>query len=241
VLREEKDTIGKKSPLNKLTADPATRKIMREQQKMGMKVLFGDLVKNLKLEPEATEQFNDLLADHVMDSIDLITLALHDKSPLSEIERMFAAQDAALENKLLTLVGQDGLNQFRDYSKNIASTLTAQQFAGNLTGDDEVKAAKKQHFLTALQEETQVVLEAAGLPADYQTVPMLNFRNIASEQLAERNLKLLDSIYERVAGRAQGFLEAAELGKFQEFRAKAQENSRAVLLMNRKMMAPIAQ
>jgi RNA polymerase sigma factor (sigma-70 family) len=241
VLREEKDTIGKKSPLNKLTADPATRKIMREQQKMGMKVLFGDLAKNLNLEPEATEQFNDLLADHVMDSIDLITLALHDKSPRSEIDRMFAAQDAALENKLLALVGQDGLNQFRDYSKNIASTLTTQQFASNFTGDNEVKAAKKQQFLKALKEETQVALTAAGLPADYQTVPMLNFRNIASEQQAETSLKLLDDIYGRVAGRAQNFLDDTELGKFQEFRAKAQENSRSVLLMNRKMMAPIVQ
>lgn len=241
VLREEKDTIGKKSPLNKLTADPATRKIMREQQKMGMKMIFGDLVKNLKLEPEATEQFNDLLADHVMDSIDLITLALHDKSSRSEIDRMFAAQDAVLESKLLAVVGQEGFTQFQDYSKNLIGTLTAQQFAGSLTGDSEVKAAKKQQFLTALQEETQVALNAAGLPANFQTVPMLNFRNIASEQQAEMSLKLLDGIYERVAGRADSFLDATELGKFQEFRAKAQENNRAILLMNRKMMAPIAQ
>ena len=53
-----------------------------------------------------------------------------------------------------------------------------------------------------MREEAQAALASAGLPADYQTVPMLNFRNIASEQEGEKSLKLLDDIYpaRRLAG-----------------------------------------
>ena len=67
---------------------------------------------------------------------------------------------------------------------------------------------------------------------------MLNFRNIASETEAEKNLKLLDSIYERVAGRAGSFLSAEELKKFAEFRTAAINQNRMALAVNRKLMAP---
>jgi hypothetical protein len=79
-----------------------------------------------------------------------------------------------------------------------------------------------------------------GLPADYQTVPILNFRNIASEQEGDKSLKLLDDIYQRVASRSSSFLSADELAKFQEFRTTAINNNRSALAMNRTMMAPIS-
>ena len=79
---------------------------------------------------------------------------------------------------------------------------------------------------------------SAGLGSDYQTLPLLNFRNIASEAEAEKSLKLLENIYERVGARAGSFLSAEELAKFAEFREAAITGSRASLLVNRKMMAP---
>jgi len=241
VLKQEKQIIGQKSPLNKITADPATRKLMRDQQKMGMTMLFSDLVKNLKLEPEATEKFNDLMADQVMEGIDIITQALQDKKSPKEIDQLFTNQEAALNSKLQALVGQEGLAQYQEYSKNLLNSLTVQQFSSNLTGDKEAKANKKQQLTAAMQEETRAGLVGAGLSADYQPLPMLNFRNIASEEQEAVSLKVLDGIYERVAARATGFLEEGELKKFQEMRKQAQENNRMMLIMNRKMMAPISQ
>lgn len=239
-LRQEKAAIGSKSALNKITADPETRKLMREQQKMGMTAIYTELLKRLKLAPETTGQFHDLLADHVMDSIDLITQSLHDKKSRAEIDRVFSSQDLVLRERVATLLGQEGLAQYLDYSKDLVTGLTAVQFEGNLTGDKEAKADKRKQLAQALQDETRAALTAAGLPADYQAVPILNFRNIASEEQAEQSLKLLEGIYARVAGRANSFLEAEELKKLQEFTAKAIENNRAALLMNRKLMAPIS-
>lgn len=240
VLRQEKAEIGSKSALSKITADPESRKMMREQQKMGMSFLFTDLVKNLKLTPEQTGQFNDLMADGVMDGIDLITQALHDKPDSAQIDRMFAAQESALQEKVAALIGADGLAQYQKFSKDLLGTLTTAQFEGSLTGEKEAKADKKKQFLQAVQEETRAGLAALGLPAHYQPVPMLNFRNIASEEIAARNLKLLDDIYGRVATRANGFLNEEELKKLQEFRTKGQEANQMMLVMNRKLMAPIA-
>ena len=61
---------------------------------------------------------------------------------------------------------------------------------------------------------------------------------MASESEAEKNLALLDGIYERVQAQAGTFLTPDETAKFGEFRTKAVSNNRMALTMNRKMMSP---
>lgn len=111
---------------------------------------------------------------------------------------------------------------------------------GGFTGTDEEKAAKAKQLSQAMQEAIQEAVASAGLPADYQVEPMLNFRNIASEQEGEQSLKLLDDIYQSVAARASSFLSAEDLAKFQEHRTNDLQNTRKNLTMNRLLMAPIA-
>jgi RNA polymerase sigma factor (sigma-70 family) len=240
-LRQEKSIADSKSAVSKITADPESRKALRDQQKMGMTALYAELAKSLSLTPDQRGQLNDLLADHVMDSIDLITQALHDKDTRGQIDQLFAAQDSALQNQLQALIGADGLAKYQDYTKNLVSTVTAAQFAANLTGDPANVADKKSQLTQAMQQATQSALAAAGLPADYQTIPMLNFANIASEEEAAQSLQLLDGIYAQVAANASTFLNADELSKFQEYRTNAIKTSQTMLLVNRKMMAPISQ
>jgi RNA polymerase sigma factor (sigma-70 family) len=240
-LRKEKSESDSQSAVSKLTADPATRKSLRETQKMGMTAIYADFAKNLNLTKEQTGQMNDLLADHIMDGIDLTTQALHDGKSRGEIDQMFATENAALQTKLQALLGPDGAAQYADYTKNLGSTLSAAQFTSGLTGDPATVADKKAQMTQAMEAATQSAVAAAGLPADYQTVPMLNLSNIASEEQATQSLQLLDNIYAQVAANAGGYLSADELAKFQTFRTNAINNSQTMLDMNRKLMAPIGQ
>jgi RNA polymerase sigma factor (sigma-70 family) len=240
-LRQEKANAGSQSALNKLTANPETRKVLRDQQKLGMTAIYADLAKRLNLPPEKAGQMNDLLADNVMNSIDLITQALHDNKKQSEVDQMFSALNSGFQEQVQALLGPDGLAQYQDYTKNLASTLTTSQFASGLTGNPEELADKKTQLTQAMQQATQSALAAAGLPADYQTLPILNFGNIASEEEGAQSIQLLDNIYGQVASNAGSFLNPEELGKFQQFRSNAIQSSQATLLMNRKLMAPISQ
>ncbi len=240
-LRQEKAIAGEQSVLNKLTANPATKKLIHDQQKMGMSVIYAGFAKQLKLTPEQTDKFNDMLADNVMNNIDLITQALHDKSSPGELDSIFSSADTALAQKIQAEMGDDALAQYQDYTKNLLSTLTAAQFGSLLTGTDAEKAAKTAQLTQLLQQQNVAALAAAGLPADYQTVPILNFRNIASEAEADQNLALLDTIYANTEAQAGSFLSPAELAKFQTFRTNAINTSRNALNMNRQVMAPISQ
>ncbi|MBM3833555.1 MAG: hypothetical protein FJ403_09850 [Verrucomicrobia bacterium] len=239
-LRREKTELGSTSGLSKVTANPEARKMMREQQRMGMTMLYKSFTADAKLTDEQTKKLNDLLADHIMDNVENVTVALREKMGPDQLTQMFGAQEADLNAKVQELLGDEGLQKYQDYSKNLVSAVTAQQFKSMMTGDKDAKEEKAKQMLQILNEESQTVLAGAGLPADYQLVPMLNFRNIASESEGEKSLQLLDSLYTRATPRLETVLSKEEMAKFQEFRGKAIENNRAAFLMNRSLMAPIA-
>jgi hypothetical protein len=240
-LRQENASLGASSPLSKLTATPEARAVVRGQQKFGMGLLYQGLAKSANLSSEQSDKLNNLLADHVMENVDLITTMLRDKPPLDQIDQKFAAQNAALQQQVEALLGADGAAQYQDYTKNLLSSLTADQFKSMLTGTDAEKADKSKQVAQSVQESIQAALAAAGLPADYQALPILNFGNIASEQEGDRSLQLLQDIYQRASTQLGTVLSAEELTKFQEFQSTAIKNNRQVLSLNRTMMAPLSQ
>src|SRR5438093_2296044 len=132
------------------------------------------------------------------------------------MEQLFAGQEVALQEKVNELLGPEGFSQYQDYTRNLVSYLNAEQFKPQLTGEKEVKEQKSKKLYELMQQETQAALSETGLPADYQTLPILNFRNMASEEQAEKNLKLMESVYDRVATKASGFLSAEEMKQFDE-------------------------
>jgi hypothetical protein len=226
------------SILSGMTQSPEMQKMIRDQQKMGMTMIYKGLAKRANLSPEVTEELNNVLADHVMTNITHVTDVLKAGKTPAEMDAVFSKQETELKEKIKGLLGAEGLVQYEDYTKNLASYLTAEQFKATLPGEKETKEAHGKQMYELMQEETKRVLAETGLPADYQTVPTLNFRNFASEEVGERNLKLLETIYDGVAGRAGSFLSPEELEKFDEFRKMAINNNRLGLTLNRKMMAP---
>jgi RNA polymerase sigma factor (sigma-70 family) len=226
------------SALSGLKTDPAMWKLIRDQQKVGMASIYKDFAKKLNLSAEQSENLNDLLADNVMENIDHITAVLRDGMTPAQMEPIFAGQEAALLEKIQALLGPEMLAQYQDYTREIASGITAVQFKNKLTGEPAEQEAKARQLHNLMQEEVRQTLVSQGLPTDYQVVPMLNFRNIASETEAEKNLRLMDGVYERVIAKAGSFLTPEDLAKFEEFRKQVVSANQISLTMNRKMMAP---
>jgi RNA polymerase sigma factor (sigma-70 family) len=239
-LHQEQQLAGEKSAINKLTADPASRAMLRDQQKMGMTALYKSLAKQLGLTPDQTDKLNDVLADGVMNDVNLITQALHDGRSQLEINQIFAAADQQVQAQIQSLLGDDALAKYNEYNQNLLSSLTVEQFADKLTGDSATIQNKINLLQQAMQEQTAAALKTAGLPANYQVVPMLNFANIASAGQGDQSLNLLDGIYANVGAQSSSFLTPDEIASFQNYRTNAIVSSRTSLAINRTMMAPLA-
>ncbi len=239
-LRQEKAQLGSSNALSKATATPEARKMLRDTQKLAMGMIYKGFAQEAKLTTEQADKLNDLLADHIMSNVDHTTTSLRDKLSSDQMNSVFSAQEAALEQQIESALGSEGLNQYREYTKNLLATLSAEQFKSMMTGTDAEKGQKAQQLRQLMQQQIQAALDQAGLPTDYQTVPMLNFANIASEQQGEKSLTLLADIFQRTAAEAGSFLSPAEIAKLQEFKNLALTNNRGALNMNRAIMAPIS-
>jgi hypothetical protein len=239
-LQDQKAQLGGTAAISRMTATPEARQLLHDQQKIGMGVIYKQFAKDMKLTPEQGEKFGDLLADHIMQNVDNVTAALRDKTPPDQLNQIFADENASLEKSIQDLIGSDSAAKYHDYNKNLLANLTAQQFQDSLAGTDAEKTAKAEQLRQAIQQETQSTLANAGLPPDFQTVPILNFVNIASEPQATQNLNLVEGIYQRVTASAGNYLSPDEITKLQAFVAKAIANNKAALNMNRSLMAPIS-
>lgn len=226
------------APLTGVTANPEMSKMIRDQQKMGLGMIYKGFGERAKLPPEKMEALNNLLADHVMTNISHITAILKEGKSAEEMNRILTAQETETHEAVKNLLGEDAYAKYQEYNRDLASYLTAEQFKAMLPGSQETKDAQAKKLHDLMRDETQKALTARGLPADYQTVPTLNFRNIASEDEGEKNVQLLDDIYANVTSGASAFLSPEELQKFAEFRKLAINNNRLALTLNRKLMAP---
>lgn len=226
------------SPLSGITSNPEMSKMIRDQQKMGLGMVYKEFGKQAKLSAEKMEALNNLLADDVMTNISHITDVLRDGKTPEQMDEVFARQEAELREKVKALVGPEASEQFQDYNRNLLSFLTSEQFKETLKGEPAAKEAQTKKMYDLMRQEASKALAAQGLSEDYQLVPTLNFRNIASEQQADKNLAVLDSIYEQVQIGAASFLSPEELGKFGDMRKAAIANNRVALTLNRKLMAP---
>jgi len=229
------------SVLGGMTGDPQVRKLIRDSQKAGMKMIYSGLAKELNLTTEQTDRINDILADNVMENVDQITKVLREGKSPEERSQVFAALDGALQDKLKAELGPDRYSQFEDYTHNLLATLTTEQFKGTLGTDQKVTQEQSDQLLQILKEESASAIFRAGLDRNYQPIPMLNFQNFASEEDMNRSLGLLQEIYKNVSSRAAAILPPDTLAKFNDFQATAINNNRAAIVMNQKMMAPKGQ
>src|SRR5688572_12175349 len=164
-------TSPKPSPISSVISDPEARSMIREQQKVGMSMLYKEFGKRAKLSPEMTQKFVDVLADDIMENVDHVGALLQEGKSREEIDQVFTAQEAALSAKLKELLGPEGFAQYQDYTRSLASHLTAEQFKSEMSGEKDEKQAKGKQLYEAMLKETQAALAAAGLPEDFQTLP----------------------------------------------------------------------
>jgi len=241
--REQADAAGRKSngpsPVSALLDSPEIHKRIRSQQRASMASVYSDFVKTANLNSNQVEQFSDLLADNVMTNVARIGSVLREGKSREEVEQAFKEQENSLNNGIQALLGPELFTQYQDYTRSLWSRLTSEACTSMLAGEDDVKEQQTERLRQVMQEEAQAAMSGAGFDSDFQLVPFLNFRNIASEEETERNLALLDSVYQRVSARAAEFLSPEELKKFDEFRQYRIKENRMILTVNRKMMAPL--
>lgn len=153
----EKDKGGFMKGIAKMFKDPEMRKMMRGQQSMGVRMMYGDLAKELGLTPAETDQVMELLTDRQMDAsakaMDGIDQA-GDEAKLAanaaDAQKSVSDYDAKLKN----ILGEERSRKLSDYERTIGDRMAMQQYSGAFSSAGApLDETQKQGLFNVMKEE----------------------------------------------------------------------------------------
>ncbi len=125
----------------KMFKDPEMKKMMRSQQTMGIRMMYGDLAKELGLSTAETDKVMELIADRQMDASEKAMKAMDgaEKDPAKLAEASKEAQDAVTDYdaKLKTALGPEKMAKLTEYERTLGDRMAMQQYASSFSSSGQ--------------------------------------------------------------------------------------------------------
>ena len=144
---EEKGGNGMMEGIAKMFSTEEGRKMMRSQMTMGLKMQYGSLAKDLKLDPKVADQVLSLLGDRQAALTEATFAAMKNGTLDEAATKEIAAKSEVLQKeydaKLKAVLGDTGMSQLHDYERTLGDRMMLnmheQQFsaAGAPLGDTQ--------------------------------------------------------------------------------------------------------
>jgi RNA polymerase sigma factor (sigma-70 family) len=130
----------------KMMSDPAMKEYIRRAQKEKIKSLYNDLFKELKLTPDQTETFLQVLCDAASKRFDQLT------STGQTSDAATSDDETGIKNQLQAVLGDAGLARFGEYSQEIPARTTVSLLNAQL-GDNPINDEQSVRLLQIVKAE----------------------------------------------------------------------------------------
>jgi hypothetical protein len=149
---------GMMASIAKMYSTEDGRKMMRSQMNVGLKMQYGGLAKELKLDPNMADQVFALLGDRQA-ALTEATFAAMKGGALDEAAgKELAAKSEAVQKdyteKLKAVLGDEGVNQLKDYERTLGDrmmlSMHEQQFS---TAGAPLEQAQRDSLLQIMKDE----------------------------------------------------------------------------------------
>ena len=197
--------------LGNMLKDPEMRKAMEQQQRMGMDMIYGGLMKQLQLSPEQEKKFKDMLLAQQMENLSQAGAMFDgDATDRAKVAQELAAKRVENEEKIKELLGEEKFAEYQDYNQTMGERMMLDQFARST----DVSAEQSAQLLAIMREEKknmQINLgnQATDPTQDWQAV-------LASEDATAKLFSQQREVNQRVLERAGQILNAEQMEKFSE-------------------------
>jgi regulator of replication initiation timing len=188
----------------KMFTDPEMKKSMRAQQSMGIRMMYGDLLKQLGLTGADADQFIDILTERQM------TMAAEAMSAMGGDDPDKAAKIAKLadttkqyDEQLKAVLGEK-YNQFKDYEGSIGDRFMLQQWEGQFSSAGSPLESKQKDQLLGLIRDERAKTPDATLINNAN--PGQSIEAMRDDENIARMMAGQEQVNQRVLARARDFL-----------------------------------
>lgn len=220
----------------KMFTDPEMKKTMRAQQAMGIRMMYGDLAKELGISPQEAEQLLELLTDRQMDMAAAGMQTLDPNNPNQQSDKERLAENAKrYEEQIKAMLGEEKFKSLKTFEGSIGDRFMLQQFEGQFgAAGAPLEGDQKQQLLSLMREERT------------KTPPQLNIANSndpAKQMEALKNPETVDKFVasqeefqKRVLERSRQFLNADQIGALEKVHKQQLDLLKTQMKMSREML-----
>jgi regulator of replication initiation timing len=219
----------------KMFDDPEMKETMRNQQRMGIRMLYGEIMRELGLSQEDADIVMDILVDRQMDLSAAAMKQFGEEGSPGDIPAAAAAASETHNDKLKSILGDAKFKELESYESSMGDRWMLNQFESEFsTAGAPLAKDQKTKLLAIMQEER-------GKTPPGQT----NFGNISNtaDQLqamqTDEGINQIVSVQEdfnrRVMERARGVLSPDQIVAFEKVQKQQTDLMNTQLKMSREL------
>ena len=253
-----KDTTGKEEPaegeakpkpatpdfgsmMKKMFTDPNSKKMMRNMQMMGVKMMYSDLAKELGIKPDQANQVLELLGDRQMalttKGMKLFGGDSGETATADEVGKEVETTKEEYDAQLESILGKDGMTKLSDYEKSVGDRMQIQQYkqafaANGLPLDDN----ESQGLLNIMKEERAKQPPSPLDPGSKDIGAAM--QAIQSEETFNKLMVEREAVDQRVLSRARNVLAPDKMVQFEGIQKQAADLQKMQMEMARPFLSP---
>ena len=203
----------------KMFRDPEMKKVMRTQQSMGIRMMYGDLGKELGLSTAETDKLLELIADRQMDASEK-AMASIDGAEKDPAKLAQAGQDAQqvvadYEEKLKALLGPEKKAKLDEYDRTLGDRMALQQYSGSFASAGQPLDDTQRTGLLQIMKEERLKTPAGPLDPGNKDLAAA-MKAMQSGDALEKSLASQRDLQQRVMARAHTVLTPDQMNAFAE-------------------------
>jgi len=225
--------------LSKMMADPAMKKMLREQQKTMMDTMYGSLIKDMALSPDEAAKFKDLLLDKQMKAMEqgmAMFKSGGDDADKTEAAKNLADEQKRFDDQMKEFLGEGRFAQYQEYNESLAQRMALTQFQQQSAASDfPLRDDQTKQLLQVMKEESKN-LKAALSPTDAATSEQARqFKMMSSEEEMNKFFDQQEQANQRVLERSRSILSPEQLNSFGTFQSNQLNMQRLGMNMAKQM------
>lgn len=221
--------------LGKMMKDPGMREMIREQQKASVNMMYGALLKEMKLTPEEKDKLKELLAEAQMRNVEAAQGMFGDNKDASgqDAKKQIEAANKASEEQIKTLLGDDRFAEYKDYQQNIGERMQVDQLGTRLkTADMALDEQQTAQLLKIMKDEKTATPPV--FPSDPNEASK-NMQALMTSENVDRQLKWMEDYNRRIADKAALVLSPEQFIEYKSFLEQQASMQKLGLQMARQM------
>lgn len=234
---EKKKEGGFGEMISKMWSDPEMKKMMRQQQAMALRMMYGDLIKELGLSEQEADNFYEALSERTMAQQEAGMAMMNgrkDDGSLMEQGKKMTSIEEKHGAKLREMLGNDGYAAFQKYEKSVGERMMMQQFEQQFSASGApLEPEQRQQLLQAMTEERLKTPATAYDPTSKDVAGQLTA--LKSDDALHAYMSSQADFNARVAERAKGFLSPEQATAFTKIQQQITQMQEMGIKMSRTM------